>query len=120
MALSKFDFQHNQSELNHTIQYNNLSTTYENGKKQVRNKGNLPRLWQLEFELTNMNTNGAERLINFFKARRGNYEPFLIDIEKVDGTIEEVKVRFSENKLDAAINWQTKYSFSIAIEEVIE
>ena len=120
MALAKLTIQHNQSEINNTIQYNNLSTTYENGKKQVRNKGDLPRLWQLEFELTNMNTNDAKSLIDFFKARKGNFEPFLIDVEKVDGTIEEVKVRFSSSKLKSAINWHTKYSFSLNIEEVIE
>ena len=120
MALAKLDIQHNQSQITRTWQHNNLTTEYENGSKQKRNKGLLPRLWQLEFELTNMNTNTAKSLIDFFNARKGSYEPFLIDIEKTDGTIEKVKVRFTDDKLEAAIEWQTKYSFSLTIEEVIE
>ena len=120
MALAKFDFYYNRSNVTDITQYNNLTTTYENGRKQVRNKGRLPRKWQLTLEATNLNYNKALQIRQFFEARKGNFEPFLWDWKKEDGTVEEIKVRFSGQKLKRDIEWYIKYGMNLTLEEVIE
>ncbi|KXS41187.1 MAG: hypothetical protein AWU54_1716 [Candidatus Frackibacter sp. T328-2] len=119
MALAKFDFKHNQSKVNDRTGYFNISTTYEDGNKQVRNKGRKPRRWKLTFEKTNLDTNKALQIRQFFENRKGSYEPFLWDWKKEDGTVQEIEVRFVEDELNRSIEWYLKYGFSLTIEEVI-
>jgi len=119
MAYPKFNFSYNLSEIQETIGFYNISSTFESGRKQVRNKGVKPRKWVLNFEKHNSTSNDATLIRQFFEARKGSFEPFHIDIKQDDGTIEEVLVRFAVDSLERTISYNTKYAFSLPVEEVL-
>lgn len=118
MALEKFDFEY-KNAWQDEIQFKTLITEFESGREQRRAKGLPRRKFTLEFDKTTNYNNDAQAMWEFFVARKGKFEPFLFDWEKSDGTVEEVKVRFSQDNLNRS-NFLTKaYSFGLELIEVI-
>ena len=118
MSLAKFDFEYNNS-WEDEIGFKTIVTKFESGKEQRRSKRGPKRKFRLQFDKTTNYNNDAQAMWEFFKARKGKFEPFLFGYKKSDGTVEEVKVRFAQDSMSREAFLNKAYGYGLEFIEVL-
>jgi len=118
--LEKFDYKYKKAWVV-DINTNTLITQMEGGKEQRRPKGLPYRIFKLKFDKTSNFNNDAQKIADFFYARKGEYEPFFWDYKDSKGNIIEadIKVRFNQSKLSQEVFDNKAHSFSLELKELI-
>lgn len=118
--MEKFDFKYKKAWVVDIVT-NTIVTQFEGGKEQRRPKGLPYRVFKLDFDKTDNYNDDAQQIINFFYARKGQYESFLWDYKDSSGNIIEadIEVRFNQNKLSDEVFDNKAHSFSIELKELV-